>query len=327
MMRGMKGLAVALAALVFGVLEGASDSAAQGYPARAIRLVVPYGAGGGPDVMARVIAQKLSENVGQPVVVDNRPGAGGAIAAQIVATSPADGYTVFVVDTSHVAINPSLYPKLPYDPTRDFAAVARAATTPLYLAVNAGLPVHSVKELIDHAKANPGLLYGSSGNGSVHHLGMELFKSLAGVNMTHVPYRGVSQSVPALISGEISLLLGALPSLAPHVKTGKLRLLAVGTAKRSLSLPDVPTVAESGVPGFEVEPDMGFLVPAGTSGDVVAKLNAELIKALNAPEVVARFLGVGIEVIGSSPEHFAEWIRVKRPKYSKLVKDSGARVD
>ncbi|ODS70802.1 MAG: hypothetical protein ABS43_22030 [Bordetella sp. SCN 67-23] len=326
-MGGLKQLAATLVVSAIGLVAGPSDGAAQPYPARTVRIVVPYGAGGGPDVTARVIAQKLSENIGHPVVVDNRPGAGGAIAAQIVATAPADGYTVFIVDTSHVAINPYLYPKLPYDPNKDFAAVLHAATTPLYLAVNAGLPVHSVKDLIDYARANPGVLYASSGNGSVHHLGMELFKSLTSVNMTHVPYRGVSQSVPALVGGEVSVLLGALPSLVQHVKTGKVRLLAVGTAKRSLSLPDVKTVAESGVPGFEVEPDMGFLVPAGTPGDVVAKLNAELQKALNVPEVAERLLGLGVEVIGSSPEQFSEWIRLKQPKYRKLVKESGARVD
>ena len=236
--------------------------------------MVPYGAGGSPDVIARVLGQRLAENLGQQVVVDNRPGAGGIIAAEIVAKSPADGYTLFIADTGHVAINPSLYPKLPYDPLRDFTPVTLAVSTPLFLAANAALQIESVKQFIDYAKAKPGVLYGSSGNGSSHHLGMELFRLLTGVSMTHVPYKGVAQSVPAVITGDVAVIFAALPSLAPHVKTGKIRLIAVGTAKRTPIMPDVPTVAESGAPGFEIDADIGFLAPTGTPREVVAKLNA-----------------------------------------------------
>lgn len=321
-------VAVAIAAAICGLFGVVSGGIAGDFPSRTLNFVVPFGAGGASDVMTRVIAQKLAENVGRPAVVENRPGGGGQIAAQYVMSAPADGHTIWVVDTSHVVINPSLYSKLQYDPTKDFAAVMRVANTSLFMAVGASVPVHSVKELIDHARANPGLMYGSSGNGSVHHLGMELFKSLTGVNMTHVPYKGLSQSLPALVGGEISVLLGALPALAPHVKTGKVRLLAVvGAGKREPSMPDVPTIAEVGVGGYEIDVDVGMLVRADTRPDVVASLNAEIARALRAPEVVDRLAGYGFEVVSSSPEAFAEWIRARIPKYGKLVRDSGARVD
>ena len=314
-------------AAVAAVLVGAGQAPAQTFPAKAIHFVVPYGSGGSPDVLSRVIAQKLSENVGQPVVVDNRPGAGGIIAAEVVAKAAPDGYTLFIADTGHVAINPSLYAKLPYDPIRDFSPVTLAVSTPLFLAATATLPIQTVKQLIDYAKSKPGLPYGSSGNGSPHHLGVELFKLLTGVSMTHVPYKGVAQSVPALVAGDIAVLFAALPSLAPHVKSGKVRLLAVGTAKRTPIMPEVPTLAESGAPGFEIDADIGFLAPAGTAQEVVLKLNSEILKVIHTPEVKQRLAGLGIDVMGTTPEQYAEAIRAKIQKYGKLVKDAGARVD
>jgi len=314
-------------AAVAVVLGGVGHTSAQTFPSKTIHFVVPYGSGGSPDVMSRVLAQKLSENIGQPVVVDNRPGAGGIIAAEAVAKAAADGYTLFIADTGHVAINPSLYAKLPYDPIKDFTPVTLAVTTPLFLAATATLPIQTVKQLIDYANSKPGLPYGSSGNGSPHHLGVELFKLLTGVKMTHVPYKGVAQSVPALVAGDVAVLFAALPSLSPHVRSGKVRLLAVGTAARTPLMPEVPTLAESGAPGFEIDADIGFLAPAGTPREVVQKLNSEILKVLHAPDVKQRLAGLGIDVAGSSPERYAEAIRAKIQRYGKLVKDAGARVD
>ena len=314
-------------AAVAVVLGGVGHTSAQMFPSKTIHFVVPYGSGGSPDVMSRVLAQKLSENIGQPVVVDNRPGAGGIIAAEAVAKAAADGYTLFIADTGHVAINPSLYAKLPYDPIKDFTPVTLAVTTPLFLAATATLPIQTVKQLIDYANSKPGLPYGSSGNGSPHHLGVELFKLLTGVKMTHVPYKGVAQSVPALVAGDVAVLFAALPSLSPHVRSGKVRLLAVGTAARTPLMPEVPTLAESGAPGFEIDADIGFLAPAGTPREVVQKLNSEILKVLHAPDVKQRLAGLGIDVAGSSPERYAEAIRAKIQRYGKLVKDAGARVD
>lgn len=315
------------AALAGALLALASQCGAQGFPARPIRFVVPFGTGGAPDVVARVIGKRLGENLAQQVVVDNRPGASGIIAAELVAKAPADGYTLFVSSIHHLAINPALFPKLPYDPIRDFAPVTLAVTTPLFLTVSAALPVGSVMELVAYAKANPGLPFGSSGNGSQHHLGMELFKLLTGVDMTHIPYKGVAQSVPAILSGDIALMLVALPSVLPHVKTGKVRLLAVAEAKRSPLMPDVPTIAEAGVPGYEISPEIGFVAPAGTAKDVIAKLNREIVKVLKSAEVVQQLMPLGIDPIGSTPEQYAESIRRNIEKYGKLVKMSGARVD
>jgi len=317
----------AFAALVCGLLSIASECAAQDFPSRPIRFVVPYGAGGAPDVMARVIGQRLGENVGQPGVVDNRPGANGIIAAEIVMKAPADGYTLFIADTGHVAINPSLYPTLPYDPLRDFAPVIHAISTPIFLAANAALPIRSVRELIDYAKAHPGLNYGSPGSGTPHHLGMEQFKLLAQVNMTNIPYKGVAQSVPALMVGDVAVTFAALPSLAPHVKAGKVRLIAVGSANRTPLMPDLPTIAEAGLPGFVIKAEVGFLAPAGTPRDVIAKLNSEIAKVLAAPDVVQRLSALGIDTIGGTPQQYAESIRADMQSYAKLVKDARLRVD
>jgi len=305
----------------------ATQCAAQEFPSRPFRFVVPYGTGGGPDVIARVIAQRLGQNLGLSVVVDNRPGAGGIIAAEIVKKAPADGYTLFVADTGHLSINPSLYPKLPYDPLRDFAPVTLAVTTPLYLVANAALPIQTVRQLIDYAKSHPGVPFGSSGNGSVHHLGMELFKSLAGVDMTHIPYKGVAQSVPAVISGDVAVILAALPSVLPYVKAGKVRLLAVATPKRTLIMKDVPTIEEAGVPGYAIRVDAGFVAPAGTPNSVIARLNSEIVKVLAAPDIVQRLSPLGFEMIASTPEQYKETIRADTLIYGKLVNDAHARVD
>jgi len=314
-------------AVILALWAIATQGFAQTFPTRPIHFVVPFSTGGAPDVVARVVGNKLGESIGWRVVVDNRPGAGGIIAAESVAKAPADGYTLFVSTINHLAINPSLYQKLPYDPLKDFVPVTLAVTTPLFLVVNAATPVRSVKELIDYAKANPGLPYGSSGNGSQHHLGMELFKLMTGVHMTHIPYKGVATSVPAILAGDIAVMLVALPSVLPHIKTGKLRVIAVAEARRSPVMPDVPTIAEAALPGYEISPEIGFVAPAGTSKDITDKLNQEIVKVLKMPEIAQHLVPLGIEPVGSTAAKYAESIHVNLEKYAKLVKISGARVD
>jgi tripartite-type tricarboxylate transporter receptor subunit TctC len=315
----------ALALAIAGSL-GAGSVAGQAYPARQLNIVVPIGTGGAPDVVARLVGAKLSENVGQPVVVVNRVGAGGIIAAESVAKSAPDGYTLLICGSPQLAINPAMYKKIPYDPIRDFAPVTLAVTGPLFLIVNAALPVNSVKDLIGYAKTNR-VLYGSGGSGSVHHLGMELFRSLAGVEMEHVPYKGVTQTVPAIIAGEITAMLVALPSATPHIKAGKVRILAVSEIERTPLMPDLPTIAESGLAGYDITTEMGFVVPAGTPRDVIEKLNREILAALRAPDIAQQLVRLGINPVGSTPEYFATKIRSNMDKYAKLVKLSGARVE
>ena len=326
----MKIRGFAAVASIFFVYAGSTIGvrcAAQGFPSRPINVIVPYGPGGSPDVVPRVIGKKLGEDLGWQIVISNRPGADGVIACELVAKAPADGYTLLVAGTSQLALNPALYPKLPYDPIKDFAPVTLAVGTPLFLAVNATRPVHSVKELIGYAKANPGLHFGSSGNGSVHQLGMELFKMMAGVNLTHVPYKGVAQSVPAILSGDIAVMLVALPSVLPHIKSGKVRLLAVAGGKRSGLMPNLPTIAEGGLPGYEMTTEIGFLSPFGTPKDVVEKLNRAIVSVLKTPEVARQLVSMGIDPIGSSPEEYGATLRPNLEKYGRLIRETGAGID
>jgi tripartite-type tricarboxylate transporter receptor subunit TctC len=306
--------------LVFG-LSFTGTAAAQ----KTLRFVVPYGAGGAPDVMSRTLADKLSQRLGHPVIVDNRPGASGIIAAQIVQQAPPDGQTLFVADTGHFAINVSLNPKLPYDPRKDFVPVIEAIGSPLFLAVNSSLPVHNVKDLLALAKSKPeGLSYGSSGNGSVHHLGMAQIKTISGANLTHVPYKGVAQSVPALLSGDIVAAFFGLPSILPHVKSGKARL--IGVTERTALMPEVVPVGEQ-LPGFNVRVTVGLLAPAGTPQDVVKRLNGDIAAVLGMPDVEERLRTLGIDKIAGTPEQFREVIRADIERYAKIVKETGARVD
>ena len=313
-------------ALAFTLCTFGQACLAQAYPSKPLRFVVPYGAGGGPDVLARVVGRALGENIGQPVVVDNRPGGAGIIATEHVAKSPADGYTILVGDTGPLCINPNLFPKLPYDPVKDFAPVTIAITTPLFMVVNVGVPVQSVAQLIEYARTHPGLPYGSTGNGSVHQLAMELFKLMAKVSMTHIPYKGVAQSVPAVITGDITAVFAALPSVLPHVKSGKVRLIGVATGTRAQFMPDVPSIAET-LPGYDISIDTGFLVPAGTPNEIVERLRAEIVKVLGAPDIVQRFSTMGIIPIGNTPQQYAETIRADLAKFGRLVRETGARVD
>ncbi len=311
-----------------GMLMSAGAAHAQPYPSKSIRYVVPYAPGGSTDIVARVLALKLSEALGQQVVVDNRPGAGGSIGADIVAKSPPDGYTMVTAVTGIMAINQFLYKKLPFDPEKDFAPVTQVGSLPLILVVHPSLPAKNVREFISFAKAKPGQLnYGSSGVGTATHMTTELFKTMAGVDLVHIPYKGSGQVMGDVIGGQLALIFDQIVSSLPHVQGGKLRMLGITSAKRFPSLPDLPTIAESGVPGYESISWAGVAVPAGTPKEIVARLHAEIVKVLAMPDIRERFLRDGIETVGSTPEQFAEHIRRERIKWAKVVKDSGAKAD
>jgi tripartite-type tricarboxylate transporter receptor subunit TctC len=315
----------------FAVLLAAwsGGAAAQDYPAKPVRMVVPYAAGGLPDTMTRIIAQRLSDSFGQQFVIENRAGAGGIAACELVAKSAADGYTLLVADVAQTAINPALYAKLPYDPIKDFAPVSIMGTSAQFLAAHPSVPVNTLTGLIAFAKARPGeLSYGSGGIGSLHHLSMEALKAARGLNIAHVPYKGTAQSVPALISGEVALAFSALPSLVGHLKAGRVKLLAVNTLKRSAQAPDVPTIAEIiGIPDFDYPPEIGVLAPAGTPPGVISRLASAIAGAARHPDTVQRFTTLGIEPVGNTPEAYAAQIRIDIEKYAKAVKISGARSD
>ena len=301
---------------------------AQTYPAKAVRFVVPFAPGGGSDLVARTVAMKLTEALGQPVVIDNRAGAAGSIGADIAAKSPPDGHTLLLGSNGPLAINPSLYAKLPYDAARDFAPVSLVTVMPFVLVVHPTLPVKSVKELIALAKSRPGQLnYGSPGNGSTTHLANELLKSMTGMQIAHVPYKGVAPAATDLISGNIQMMSGDLSTLMPHVRSGRMRPLAVTSARRSALLPDVPTVAEAGVPGYEAIGWFGVLVPAGTPAAIVERLNSAMLKGLAAPDARQRLSAFGGDVAVGTPEQFAAHIRTEAAKWGKLIKAIGLKAD
>ena len=318
----------AVALLVGAMALVPSGASAQGYPNRVIRLVVPFPAGGPLDVTARAIGRELTKAWGQPVVVDNRPGAGGNIGADIVAKSAPDGYTVLMGALSTHAVNVSLYDRLPYDPIKDFAPISLVAVTPNVLVLNPGVPANSVPELIAYARTHPGMLaFGSGSNGSAGHLAGELFKVQAHVDMVHVPYKGGAPAMQDLLAGQIQLMFDNLANSMPQVKAGRLKALAVTTARRSALVPDLPTLAEAGLPQFDIYTWFGLLAPARTSRDIIAMWNAEVTRILNTPEMKERLLAQGAEPAPTSSEQFAALIRSEIPKYAKIVKDSGARVD
>jgi tripartite-type tricarboxylate transporter receptor subunit TctC len=300
----------------------------QSYPSKPIRLVVPFPAGGTTDLLARAMAQKLSEALGQQVVVDNRPGAGGNIGSDIVAKSAPDGYTLLMGTVGTHAINVSLYAKMPYDAVKDFVPIVLVAGVPNVLVVHPALPVKTVADLIKLAKDQPGSInFASSGNGTSIHLSGELFKSLTGVQMAHIPYKGSAPALTDLIGGQVQIMFDNLPSALPHIKAAKLRAIAVTSTKRAPALPDLPTIAESGVPGFEASSWFGMLAPAGTPREIVLRINAEVNKALQAGDMKEKLLAQGAEAVGNSPEFFVEYIRSETTKWAKVVKDSGAKVD
>jgi tripartite-type tricarboxylate transporter receptor subunit TctC len=305
-----------------------SEAAAQAYPSKPIRFVVPYPPGGPLDTVARLTAQKVSESVKQPVIVDNKPGAGGNIGADIVAKSPADGYTILMGAVATHAINPSLYASIPYDAVRDFAPVTQLASTPNILIVNPSVPASNVREFIAYAKANPGKLnFGSGSTGSAGHLAGELFKALAGVEMTHVPYKGAAPAMQDLVAGQIQLMFDNLASALGQVRAGKVKGLAVTTAKRTSLAPELPTIAESGLPGFDISTWFGIFVPAGTRRDVVERLHAEFTRALASPDVREKIVNLGAEPVGNRPEEFAAYIAREADKYARVIKASGAKAD
>jgi tripartite-type tricarboxylate transporter receptor subunit TctC len=317
------------AVLTLFALTGTSEGApAQTYPDKPIRLVVPFPAGGTTDILARAVGQKLGEHLGQQVVVDNKPGAGGNIGSDIVAKSAPDGYTLVMGTVGTHAINASLYKKMPYDHIKDFVPVSLVALVPNILVVHPSVPANSVKELIAYAKANPGKLnFASSGNGTSIHLSGELFKTTAGVEMTHVPYKGSAPAVTDLLGGQVQLMFDNMPSALPHVKAGKLKALGVTTAKRFPAAPDIPAIAEAGVPGYEASSWFGVLAPAGTPKEIVNKLSSEIAKILQTPEIKERLLSQGAEPVGNTPDQFAAFIKAETAKWAKVVKESGATVD
>lgn len=313
--------------LLGGLIASVTAVYAQNYPTKAIRLVVPYPPGGGTDIIGRTVAAKLTSVFGQQVIVDNRGGAGGTIGTEIVAKSAGDGYTILMAPTSHV-INPSIYRKLPYNTEKDFVSITLAASATIVLASHPSLPVKSVKELIAYAKKRPGdINFGSAGNGTVFHLTGELFKRQAGIDMVHVPFKGGGPTVANLVGGQVSLAFETMLALSPHIKAGKVRALAVTSAKRSSVMPELPTIAELGFPDIVAENWYGFYAPAGTPKGVIARLNTEIVKALKQPDVKETFRGLGTEVVGSTSAELDDFVRKELAKWSKTAKEAGARLD
>jgi tripartite-type tricarboxylate transporter receptor subunit TctC len=313
--------------LLFAALFLTGSAAHAEFPEKTIRIVVPYPPGGFNDTLGRIVAQKLGEAWGQSTVVENRPGGGTLIGTESVAKAPPDGHTLLVV-AFPFAVNPSLYAKLPYDTVKDFAPLLLAGQTPNLLVVNPEVPIHSVKELIAAAKAKPGSLsYGSTGSGSSNHLSMELFRTMTGVELVHVPYKGSAPMVTDLLGGHVQVAFDNTPNVLPQVKAGKLRALAITSATRSAMVPDVPTVSEAGVPGYEVGVWFGIVAPAGTPLAVLGKLNAELNRMLAMPDVKQKFADQGVEPVGGPPERFAEHLKAQIEKWTKVVKESGAKVE
>jgi tripartite-type tricarboxylate transporter receptor subunit TctC len=296
---------------------------AQNYPARAVRIVVPYPPGGGNDLLARPIARKLSEKWGQNVVVDNRAGASGMIGAEAVVKSAPDGYTICVCASPETALNVTLYPKMAYNPTRDFATITQLAVSPLVLAVHPSLPVRNAQEYIALAKKQPGeLAYSTVGAGSPHHIAGEWVKLLSRINIAHVPYKGGNPQLIDLMGGHVHSGFVALPVIAPHINSGRVRLLAVTTAKRSPTIPNVPSLAEAGLAGFDVSQWYGVVAPAGTPADITGRLQSDVIEIIRSPDIRTRMAEMGAEPVGSSAAQFSEFILAEIAKYQKIVKET-----
>jgi tripartite-type tricarboxylate transporter receptor subunit TctC len=320
-------LAGMLAAAWCGCLAAGIAFAQNDYPRKPIRIVVPVAPGGGTDFTARLLGQKLTEALGQTVVVDNRPGAAGNLGVELVAKATPDGYTLVMPITSF-PINPSLYSKLPFDTVKDFAPVVLAASAPLLLVVNPGVPAQSVKDLVALAKAKPGQMnYANSGSGTTAHLASELFKRMAGVEIVNVPYKGGGPAVIDLIAGQVQIFFSTIPAALQQVKAGRLRALAVTSSKRVTELPDMPTVSESGLPGFEVVGWFGLFAPAGTPKPVITRLNGELVKILGIPETRERLSGHGLIPGGGTPQELGQFLQAEIAKWGKLIKETGIRAE
>jgi tripartite-type tricarboxylate transporter receptor subunit TctC len=303
----------------------AGNVAAQGYPNKPVRIVVPSSAGGGTDIVARIMAPRLTERLGQQVIVDNRPGAGTMIGIEVAAKSPPDGYTL-LMGLSTLAINPAMYKKVPYDTLRDFAPISQLIAAPNMLVVHPSVPAKTVKELIAFARARPGQLnFASAGQGTNPHLSMELFMSMTGTQMVHIPYKGLAPGIVDLIAGHVSVSAATMLTGLPHVRTGRLRCLGTTGAKRAAVLPDIPTVSEAGVPGYEASQWYGLLAPAQTPKEVIARLHGELIRILQVPEMRERLIADGTDPVGSNPDEFGRYIREEIAKWAKVAKAAGIK--
>ena len=323
---------LAMAGLAAATPTGAWAQGATAYPAKPIRIIVPFAPGGTSDVLSRAIGQKLTELWKQPVVVENRPGAGGNIGAELVARAEPDGYTLLMIDVGTLTISPSVYPKLAYDPLKDLAPVTMVAFSPHALVVHPSVPASNVGELVAYAKKNPGAInFANSGNGTLIQLAGEQFKTLTGITMTQVPYKGGAQALVGLIGGEVNMMLNGTLATLPHIKSGKLKVLAVSGERRTEAMPEVPTIMESGgavgLGSFQSGSWQGLLAPANTPADIVAKLNKAVVEILNTPDMKDKLAQQGAEVVGDAPAHFAQFMRDDTARWSKIVKEAGIKAD
>jgi len=319
----MKVMKLAVLLVACGVAAGAL---AQAYPSKPVRIVVGFPPGGGNDIIARMVGAKMQESWGQPVVIDNKPGANSIIAAEFVAKSAADGYTLLVNATGGMSVNPVLYTKLPYDSLKDFVPIGMVGSFPLVLVVNPSVPANSVQELVAYAKANPGKLNYSSGS-TAFQVATEMFKQMTAVDVRHIPYKGSAASITAVIAGDVHMTIVDTPPLVPQIKAGRVRALAVTSAKRAGAMPELPTIAESGVPGYEMALWIGVFAPGGTPREIAAKLNAEVVRIVNLPDIRGQLADMGVEPLGNTPEETAEWIRREIAKYGPVVKAAGIKAE
>jgi tripartite-type tricarboxylate transporter receptor subunit TctC len=313
-------------AAAFGAQTHAWSQAA--YPNRPVRIIVAFPAGQATDLAARAIAQKLTESLGQQFIVDNRPGAASIIGSEAAAKSPNNGYNLFMGSSGSLAVNPGMYSKLPYDPVSDFTPISQALYVPFFIFLNPGVPANNVKELVDYLKTNPNKVnFGSAGTGASNHLSAELFKSVTGVSMVHVPYKGSPPAVTDLLGGQIGLMFETGPLGLPHAKSGKLKVIAVGSRQRSAAMPELVTIAESGYPGFETVGWAGLLSPTGTPKEIIIRLNAEVVRIIAQPGINDRFVSLGAELVSSSPDDFGAYVKSEIAKWGKVIRESGAKAD
>jgi tripartite-type tricarboxylate transporter receptor subunit TctC len=322
----MKSIAYVFSALL--LLLVSAVSVAQPYPNRAIKVIIPFPAGGGTDIFARTVGQKLTENYKWTVVPENRPGAGGNLGIEAVSNSAADGYTIGLGQTSNLAINPTLYPKLPYEPSKDLTPIALVASSPLVIVVAANSPFKTFADIAAAAKAKPDhITYGSPGNGTVAHLGMELLQKTAGINLQHIPYKGSAQALTDIVGGQIQIYASSVPTAMGQIKDGRLRAIAVTSLKRSASLPETPTIAESGWPGFEAITWFGFVAPAKTPAPIIKELNANINSILKMPEVRSKLMGEGGEILGGTPEQFSALLNKDTARWARVIQEANVKID
>ena len=318
----------AAAALGAAAALFAAHAVAQAWPQRTVTLVVPYSAGGLPDTVARIVGQKLSEKWNQPVVIENKPGGNGTVSAQYLSTKAPDGYTLQVTDGTMFSVNPWIYKSLPYDPIRDFTVISLTARAPLFLAVHPSFPANDFPGFVKVVKENPGKFsYGSSGIGSIHHLTTEAMKHALGLDLLHVPFKGTGQSVPAVVSNQVTAVFSAIPSLSGFVKNGSLKLIAVNTAQRSPLAPEVQTIAENGVPGFDFAPNIGFTAPAGLPAAIAEKISRDVAEVVRDPGIKEKLRVLGIDAVGSTPREYADLIAADKARFEKVVAIAGAKAD